>query len=80
MKNKKNHWIEDKTPMLALKKTEQTNYCRPPRNTSRNKDYKVVKYHQLKDNLFEDISDDEINIYINPQCEYNNTSRKMYGK
>lgn len=81
--NERNHF-KDNHSQTMLCKTNETLFCRHLRNTNcRDNKNNVMKYRQLKEkeyNLFNDESEEEeINIYINPRCEYDSSSHPAKG-
>ena len=85
----KNEWIHLKerscVKMVTLAKTNENRLCRHLKHANGyNNKENIAKYRQLKEKEYNLISgeseEDEMNIYINPRCEYDRKCTSAQGK
>ena len=82
--NRHIHLVEDPIEMLPLKKgRNEATFRSHLRNTNGHNKQQFFKYSQLTEKQEDHsslASEEGINIYINPRCEYNNVSSQERGK
>ena len=82
MTNSHIHLVEDQSEMLPLRKGRQMSSHLRNTNGHNSKQH-FFKYRQLTEKQEDHLgsaSEEGINIYINPRCEYNTTSSQERGK